>query len=186
MAYTQNSSIDNAKLILGNCKIETAASAGGSYTNLGNGAVLNFNHNITPYDVQGRNGPDPVEGIADETVTIDFELIEWNGTALSELMCGAISDSSTTTISTITAGGNTQLTPRAFRITNKTFTKAGNSAETVMTVYYATPSTGIVVNFKNDQDADPVAVMPFQIVGKNDVSKTAGNQLYTITRDITT
>jgi len=186
MAYMQNSTISNAKLILGNCKFETAATSGGTYVNVGNGKVTAAGHNITMYDVQGQNGPDPLEGIADESFTIAFELYEFDGSVLSAIQCGAISESNTSVLSTIVGGGNTQLTQRAFKITNTTMTAAGNTAETIMTVFTATMDNGLQFSFKGDQEADPIAVISGTIVAKNDGSKTAGQQLFEITRTKTT
>lgn len=183
MAFSQNTTIDKSKLIIGNCKIETAASAAGSYVNLGNGKVTSFIHNITKYDVQGQNGPDPIEGIADETGVITAELIEYDGSVLSAIMCGAISESNTTTLSTINAGGNIELTPRAFRITN-TWMYSSTTVETILTLYHGTIDNGIEIQLVGDQESDPIGKLPISITGKNDVSRTTGNQLYSLTRTI--
>jgi hypothetical protein len=186
MAYTQNTTVDAAKLIIGNCKIETATAGttvGGTWVNMGNGVVTNAVHNITKYDVQGRNGPDPVEGISDETFTVDFELIEFTGTTLANIQCGAISESSTTVLSTIVGGGNSQLTPRAFKVTN-TSIYSGNTVVTTFLIYNATMADGLNFQFKGDQEGDPVGIISGQIVGKNDETKTVGNQLFTLTRTI--
>lgn len=186
MAYTQNTTIDAEKLIIGNCKIETATAGttvGGTWVNMGNGVVTNAKHNIVKYDTQGRNGPDPVEGIADETFTVDFELIEYTGTVLASIQCGAISQTATTVLSTIKGGGASQLTPRAFKITNKTV-YSGSTINTIFIVYKATMADGLDFSFKGDQDGDPVGVISGQIVGKNDETRTVGNRLFTITRTL--
>jgi hypothetical protein len=183
MAYHQNSTVDTTKLIIGNCKIETAPSAGDTFVNLGAGRVSNFNHNITQYDVQAGNAPDPIEGIADETVTIDFEMIEYDASVLAAISCGAVTSTSTTAMSTLEAGGNSTLTPRAYRLTN-TRLISGATKQTILTVLYGTLSTGFQFSFKDDEDADPVGVIAASILGKVDSSLTAGSQLYTITRDL--
>lgn len=183
MALYQNSAVTSAKLIIGNCKIETSATSGGTYVNLGAGIVTNFSHNIVKFDVQAGNAPDPIEGIASETVTISGEMIEYDGSVLSVIQCGAISETHTTVLSTIIAGGNQILTPVAFRITN-TSMYSSSTVETIMTLYKGTLDTGVVINFKSDNDGDPIAIMPFTITGKVDSTKTAGTQLYTLTRTI--
>ena len=181
MAIYQNSTVNANKLILGNAKIETAATAGGTFVNLGAGIVNSFAHNMELYDVQAGNAPDPIEGINTETATIEFEMIEYDGSVLSAIQCGAVTETSTTSLSTLIAGGNTTLTPRAFRITN-TRMVSSTTVETILTVYKATIQTGIALNFKSDNDADPIAIMPATVLGKPDTSRAVGQQLFTITR----
>lgn len=185
MAYYQNSAVTSSKLIIGNCKVETSATAGGTFVNLGVGMVTNFKHIVEPYTVQAGNGPDPVEGIARETCTADFSLIEFDASVLSAIQCGAIAADTTTssTQTTINGGGNSTLTPRAFKFTN-TRMISGVTKQTVITVYYATLNQGMGIDFKSDNDADPVGTMAFTMVGENDTSRTAGSQLFRIVRDL--
>lgn len=184
MAYYQNTLADATKLIIGNCKIETAASAGSvSWVNLGNGIVNGFKHNVEVYNVQSGNGPDPIEGISKETGTIDAQLIEYDASVIAAISCGQVTATSTTAQSTLVGGGNAALTPRAFRLTN-TKMVSGVTKQTVLTVFYATMATGFELQFKSDNDADPIAVMPVQITAKNDTSLTAGSQLFKIVKDL--
>ena len=184
MPIYQNSSVSNLKLIIGNCKIETAASAGATFVNLGAGIVNNAVHEVERYDVQAGNAPDPIEGVSNEELKIDFEMIEFNGSVLAAIHGGLLTETNTTTLSTIKAGGKTTLTPRAFRITNKTFSPAGASISTILTTYKATMDNGPSFSFKSDNDSDPIAVMPGAITSKLDSTRTAGSQLYTLTRTI--
>ena len=186
MPIYQNSTVTKTKLIVGNCTIESAASSGASFTNLGAGIVNSATHNVEKYDVQAGNAPDPIEGVSDETVTIEFEMIEFDGSVLASISGGLITETNTSVLSTINAGGNPNLTPRAFKLTNKTITPGGTSAFTILTVYNATLEAGPSFNFKSDNDTDPVAVMPATIVAKLDTSKTRGQQLYQLTRTIAT
>lgn len=183
MPIYQNSSVTSSKLILGNCKIETSASAGGTYVNLGAGIVNSFTHSPEFYDVQAGNAPDPIEGVATETATIEFELIEYDGSVLSAIQCGITEYSATSVLSTLSAGGNQEITPRAFKITN-TRTVSSTTVETILTVYNATMKTGISFTFKSDNDADPIAVMPGTIEAKLDGTRTEGDQLFSITRTV--
>lgn len=183
MAYHQNSSVDSTKLIIGNAKIETAATVAASYVNLGAGIVSAFTHTPTMYDVQAGNAPDPIEGIAEEVCTVDFELIEYDASVLSAMSCGIVTQTSTTVLSTLVAGGNSTVTPRVFRITN-TRIVSGATKETILTVFKATLKTGITINFKSDNDEDPLAVIPCQIEGKVDSTLSVGSQLYSITRTL--
>ena len=49
-------------------------------------------------------------------------------------------------------------------------------------VYKAVVDNGLQFTAKSDNDADPVNVMAFTITGKNDSTKSAGSQLFSITR----
>jgi len=183
MPAYQNTSVDSTKLILGNAKIESAASSGATFVNLGSGIVNSFVHTPELYAAQAGNGPDPVEGVATETATIEFEMIEYDASVLSAISCGLVTQTSTTTLSTLIAGGNQTITPRAFRITNTSMSNS-TTVETILTVYKATLTAGPSINFKSDNDTDPVGIMPATILAKLDTSKTAGTQLYTLTRTL--
>ena len=183
MPLYQNSLADNTKLIIGNCKIETAASIAASYVNLGNGVVSGFKHNVEMITSQSSNGPDPVEGIAKETAEIDFQMIEYDASVLSAIQCGIISAVIATSQTTINAGGNSTVTPRVFRITN-TRLISGATKQTVFTVYRGYMSAGLEFQFKSDNDADPVAIMPGKIMAEVDTSLTSGSQLFKIVRDL--
>jgi hypothetical protein len=185
MAIHQNSSVDTTKLILGNCKIETAAyaSTAGTFTwvNMGAGMVTNVAYVPVKYAVQSGNAPDPIEGIASETLTIAAELIEYDGSVMSAISCGAITGSSTGTVYTVIGGGNQSLTARAFRLTNTRYI-VGVTKQTILTTYLATMDAGLAFNLKSDNDADPIAIIPIAITSKPDSTRTAGTQLFTITQ----
>lgn len=183
MPFYQNSSVSSNKLIVGNAKIETAATVGGPFVNLGAGMVSAFVHTPTMYDVQAGNAPDPIEGVAEEVCTVDYELIEYDASVLSAISCGLVTQTSTSVLSTLKAGGNATLTPRVFRITNTRMIGAV-TCETILTIFKGTTTNGISINFKSDNDADPIALMPGQIEGKIDSTLSVGSQLYTLTRTI--
>ena len=183
MATYQNSSVSSNKLILGNYKIETAASSGATFVNLGAGMVNGWGHKYEKYDVQAGNAPDPIEGISKETFTVDFELIEYDGSSLSSLLCGAVTETNTSILSTMIGGGNQVLTPRAFRLTN-TRLIGTTTCQTILTLYKATVDTGIQMTAKGDNDTDPIGVMPFALTAEVDATKTAGSQLFSLTRTI--
>jgi hypothetical protein len=185
MPLYQNSSVDSTKLIIGNVKIETAAygtSAGGTWVNLGAGIINSFAHNITKYDVQAGNAPDPLEGIAEETVVFAGELIEYDASSLAAISCGAMAKTTGASgVTILNAGGNSTLTPRAFKLTNTRLISAV-TATTVMLVYKATLDNGLSFTLKSDNDTDPINIMPIAITGKIDGTLSAGSQLYSITR----
>ena len=135
------------------------------------------------YDTQAGNAPDPVEGISDETFTVDFELIEFSSTNLAAMSCGATTSTETSAQSTLIGGGNADLTPRAFVFTN-TRMLSGTTKQTIITVHYATMSQGIAITAKGDEDSDPVNVIPCQIIGKCKSTLSTGTQLFSIVKDL--
>jgi len=180
-------SVDTKKLILGNCKIEVAnygATTLSTWTNLGAGVINDFNHNVTKWDTQAGNAPDPIQGIADETVVIDGSLIEYDASVLASISCGiATADTSLSTQTVYKAGGNTELTPKAFRLTNRRIV-SGATKETVFLIPKGYIENGLQMAFKSDNDGDPIATMAFTIAGVIDTTLTVGSQLYTITRPV--
>ena len=182
MPMYQNSSAASDKLVLGNCKMETSASVAGTYVNVGAGRVSAWNHNVTRYDVQAGNAPTPIEGVADEDITVDFELIEWDSSTYSSLYNGLYSASTSSSVQTIHAGGNTELTARAYKFTNSRLDSSSNTVETILYVYNATIENGIQAAFQDDNASDPIGVMSGTVIGKLDASRTTGQQLFYITR----
>lgn len=188
MALHQNTTVDSTKLIIGNYKIETAAygtSSGGTWVNLGAGMVSKFGHNITEYSTQSGNAPDPIEGISDETFTVDAELIEYDASVLSAIAGGIlVADTTTsTTQSILTGGGNTTITQRAFRLTNRRLI-SGATHETILTLFKAKLTAGLQFSAKSDNDADPISVIGIAIEAENDSTLSAGTQLFKITKDL--
>ncbi len=185
MPNYQNTTVDGDKLIIGNCKVESAASAGGTFVNLGAGIVRDWNHPLVKYDVQAGNAPDPIEGIASETCTVDFDMLEFDASVLTQIHGGLITASTASSTITISAGGAADniITPQVFRFTNQR-TIDGSTVATILTVFKATIDNGPQFTFKSDNDADPIMVMPCVITGKVDTSLDAGEQLYTISHDL--
>jgi hypothetical protein len=199
MASYQNTSVTNSKLILGNFKLNVgtvatsmniATAVTACTANMGAGIINSFTHNVTRYDTQAGNAPDPIEGVASETVTISGELIEYDHDVLlaafgGMMASGATASGSTTAdYKTLTGGGATTLTPKAFLLTNtRMFTGSGGTAITALTyilVHKATFTQGITINSKADGDADPINVIPFEIEGVTNGERTAGDQLFQI------
>ena len=187
MPLYQNAAATASKLIVGNCKLETAAyaSAAGSYTwvNCGVGMVKSAGYKPTMYSVQAGNAPDPLKGVADEIFTIEADLIEFDGSVLSAMSAGLIGGVSAGTVYSIYGGGVGTLTPRAFRLTNTSMI-AGATKQTIMTVYYATMTSGLQFTFKSDNDSDPLAVIAVTLEAELDTTRSAGTQLYGITHTL--
>jgi len=182
MPVYQNSTVDSDKIVIGNYALYTAVTSGGAattWTNIGAGILNSHGYNMEKYDVQAGNAPDPIEGISRETYVFDFELIEYDATILGLLMCGAVTVTAATTLSTIQIGGKTTLTPVAFKAVNTTGTYV-----TTIIAHKVTPDTGLQFTSKSDNDSDPVNAMPLTMTAKVDATKSAGSQLASITRTI--
>lgn len=195
MALHANTSVDSNKLILGNFAIgvATVLTVGTSvgtgltgWTNLGAGIINGYAHNVTMFDVQAGNAPDPIEGVADETFTITGELIEFDPPALASAFGGLLSSNTTSTyVGVINAGGKTTIVPKSFKLFNNRIT-SGVSVHTYIVVYKATFTNGPQFTAKADNDTDPISTMSFEIVGKVDSLRTAGDQLYSIHKWVNT
>lgn len=189
MALYQNTTVDSDALVIGNWKIQvatyatyvTVASVASSVTNLGAGMVNSFNHNVTMYDVQAGNAPDPIEGIADESFVISGDLMEFNVANVTTAWGGLVTTATsiTTTLAILSAGGKSTLTPKTFLLTNRRIVN-GSSVETNIVVYKGYMQNGPQFTTKSDNDADPITTYSFEIRGEIDGTRTAGDQLYSI------
>tara|TARA_Y100000310_G_scaffold283978_1_gene306341 strand:+ start:952 stop:1518 length:567 start_codon:yes stop_codon:yes gene_type:complete len=186
MPLYQNSSVNSEKLILGNCKVEVAASDGATYVNLGAGMVNSFTHEPTMYDSQAGNAPAPIKGVADEVIRLDVEMIEYDASVMNTIWGGLFTMSVSSSVQTIHAGGEADSTvsERAFRCTNTRYDSNSSTVETILIVYFGTPDQGPSFTFKSDNDTDPIAVMPLAVTGTPDTTRAAGQQLYKITHDV--
>jgi hypothetical protein len=75
----------------------------------------------------------------------------------------------------LTSGGKKTISPKVVRLTNTN--EEGKDLQ--ITVYYAFVEEGITLEFPSDE-AEDVMVAPINLVGKVDVDRTAGDQLYEI------
>lgn len=189
MPLYQNTSVTTDALILGNWKIQvatvatylTVASVASAVTNLGAGMINSFGHNVTKYDVQAGNAPDPIEGIADETFVVSGDLMEFTVANVTTAWGGIVTTSTaiTTTLSILSGGGKSEMTPKTFLLTNKRIVN-GASVETNVIVYKGYMTNGPQFTTKSDNDADPITTYSFEIEGVIDGTRTAGDQLYSI------
>jgi hypothetical protein len=188
MPLYQNASVDKNKLIIGNYQMlvatysSTTPATIASAVNIGAGIVNSFSHNITKYDVQAGNAPDPIEGIAEETFAVEGELIEYSVSSLSAIYQGVA-----TGVTTLSFGGKTQLGEITVFLRNTTLGTSGASAistSTIVRVAKATANTGLAFTAKSDNDTDPISVMAFSVLGKIDGTRAVGDQLYSITRTV--
>jgi hypothetical protein len=130
-------------------------------------------------NVQSGNAPDPLEGISEETLTVDMEMIEFVSTAISTLQGGILIATTTSGVTTINAGGGSTQTPFNMRLTN-TRIISGATTTTVITLYKVTADAGLSYTVKSDNDTDPINVLSMPVTAKVDTSRTAGSQLYDI------
>ena len=182
MPNYQNTSVNSNQLILGNYKIETATTAGGSYVNLGSGELTSWVHNFTNSEIQAANSVDPIEYIADENVIFAFQLYEYKASAMNAMMGGLTGTGTiSTTSTTINGGGNVNITRRAFRLTNTRFIGT-TSVATVITHYKGQIENGMTIVPKSDNDGNPLNAFQFTVKCTNDASLSVGSQLFSIVK----
>ena len=75
----------------------------------------------------------------------------------------------------LTSGGKKTISPKVIRLTNTD----ENDKKLQVTVYYSLVEEGITFEFPSDE-AEDVMVAPINMVGKVDVTRTIGDQLYEI------
>jgi len=199
LGHYQQTSLTNAGTILmGGFRLGVAASAasfaaGAMTACLGIGNLTGLTENIEKSSIQAGNSNMPVKVVANHSVTIAFELLEFWPPTFDLIRGGALDTenaataatyiSGTPTANTISTGGLNTLTPKAFMFENTTMV-SGASAKTVLIIYKATLEQGIAFTPKTDHDTDPAMVIPFTLTGELDTSRTAGDQLFYIESEL--
>ena len=189
-SYQNTGLATTGSLMMGSVKVEVAASALGTYTNLGLARGVSITENIVPYAVQADNGPDPIHGISRQTATVEFEMMEFylptldilRGTGL-DLDNHTTGTYLTTTCRILTTGGLSELNDRAVKFTNHKLVSAA-TVETVIVFYKAHITSGLQIALKSDNDEDPVNVYPQTLEAVMDTERAAGDQLYIIESEI--
>lgn len=189
MPYFQNTGLTKSgTLLLGSAKIEIAASVGASFTNLGLARAVNVTEQVTKFSVQADNGPTPIHGVADQTVELSFDLLEFYLPSFDEIRGGIDTQAETsagtwitgsTTIQQMKTGGLSEMTPKVYKFTNYKMVSSA-TVETVIVVYSSTITEGLTLAFQADRAEDPVMPIPFRLMGELDASRTRGDQLMII------
>lgn len=178
MAIYQNSAVTDAKIEIGNYAIYVAAqgtTAGGTWVNLGAGMVKSFAYAPEMFTTQAGNAPDPIEGVSRETATVEFDLIEYDGSAFSALSGGLMAGTS----GSATVGGQTTtITAKGIKMINVRKLASGSTQTTTYVLNKCYLNNGWTVAFKSDNDSDPVAVYSFSVTAEQ--YATAGT-IYTKT-----
>jgi len=196
--YQQTSLTNAGTLLEGGFRLGVAASAasfvGGSLgTVLGIGNLTSVQENLERTTTQAGNSDQPVEKVANHTITVSFELLEFwpptfdaiRGSSLDteNSATAATYISGTPTANTFSTGGLNTLTPQAFIFENTTYV-SGATAKTLLVVYKATIEQGLAFTPKTDHDTDPVMVIPFTLTGEVDTARAQGDQLYYIESEL--
>jgi len=198
LGHYQQTSLTNASTLLeGGFRIGIATAAvmfeGGSVqTVLGIGNLVSIQENIELSTTQAGNSNMPVERVASQTLTVNFELLEfWAPTF--DLIRGSGLDTTGYTASTyitgtptarsISTGGLDTLGTMAYVFENVTMV-SGATAKTVLIVYKARIAQGLAFTSKTDHDTDPVMVYPFTLTAELDTSRTKGDQLFIIESEL--
>lgn len=185
MPIYQNKTVADAKVEVGNYAIyvhstagSTAAAAG--WINLGAGMVTGFSYNPEKFTSQAGNAIDPIEGISRETATLDFELIEYDGSSFSILSGGAITGTSG---SLIVGGQTTVVTARGIKLVNGRKLASGSTQTTTIVLERCYLDGGWSMSPKSDNDADPVNVYTFSLMCKP-VATTAATAMTLFTKTV--
>jgi hypothetical protein len=147
-----------------------------NWTNLGAMKGIVFTESFDKVTVYSDNAGVIKEYIKNHKASLAGDMQEISLADLDTIRGGIDTYSSSTGVSeTLKSGGKTTITAIQVRVTN-----TNDRAEIFrITVYKATNNKGIVINF-NPDDADDANVIPIEIVGSCDTSKTAGEQLFEI------
>jgi len=196
--YQQTTLANAGTLLQGGFQMGVAATAGifgaGSLgTTLGIGNLVSLTENIERTTTQAGNSQLPEEKVANHTITINFELLEFWPTYFDEIRGGSVDTvnaatantyiAASGTANTFSTGGLSTLNPKAFIFKNTTMV-SGATAITVLVVYRAKIEAGMTFTAKTDHDTDPVMVYPFTLLGEIDTGRTAGDQLFYIESEL--
>ena len=168
MAIYQNPTVTDSKLETGNFAVYVHASAGATagasdWTNLGAGMVKSFAYVAESYTSQAGNAVDPISGVSKESVSIDLDLIEYDGSAFSILSGGVLAGST----ATLTVGGQVSVqTPRSIKLINTRELANGSSQTTTYVLVNCFMDGGYTLAVKSDNDSDPINVYTFKLLCK--------------------
>lgn len=198
LGHYQQTSLTNAGTLLqGGFRLGVASAvasfAGSSLgTVLGIGNLTNIQENIERTTTQAGNSDMPEELVANHTLTVSFELLEFWPSTFDLIRGGSLdvaAQSAATyidgagTANTFSTGGLNALSAMAFIFENTTMVN-GATAVTVLVVYKAKIEQGLAFTPKTDHDTDPAMVMPFTLTAELDTSRAAGDQLFIIESEL--
>lgn len=195
--YQQTSLTNTGTVLQGGFRMGVAGTAGvfesGSLgTVLGIGNLTGLTENIEKTTTQAGNSDQPDAQVANHTLTITFDLLEFwppsfdlirGGSLDTENSLTASTYLSSGTVNTISTGGLDTLAGKAFIFENTTYV-AGATAVTILVAYLARIEAGMVITPKTDHDTDPVMVMPFTLTAELDTSRIPGDQLFIIESEL--
>jgi len=195
----QQTSLTNAgSLLQGGFRLGVAASAAGFAgsslgTVLGIGNLTNIQENIEMSTTQGGNSNMPEAVVANHTLTVNFELLEFWLPTFDNIRGGELDTENSATASTyidgagtanvFSTGGLHALSAQSFAFQNVTLVN-GATAVTILIVYKAKIAQGLAFTAKTDHDTDPAMVIPFTLTGELDTARAAGDQLFIIESEL--
>jgi len=178
-------------LLQGNWLMKVAPSAGtiiASGVNIGIGQVTGWTENITPFSTQAGNAADPIEGVAEHTLTLTFELMEMYLPTFDTLRGGDLDTQTNPSAGTyitggcvqsLATGGKTVLTDVAMLLHN-TKIVSDATVETMIVCYKGTIQGGLALTTKSDNDEDPIGIWAFEMKFTLETGRTRGDQLVVI------
>ena len=186
MPYQNTGLAHTASTVLGSAVLYYGATAGAATTNLGLARDIVVTENWTRTTSQADNGPDPINAVTRQTVTVSFSLLEFYPPAWDALRGVYFGTASTATGTYVagtayiySAGGMNELDNVALKLINNTLV-AGATTQTAIVVKKANIMEGLNLAFPSDNADDPILPVPFTFEGKVDTSQALGTQLMTI------
>jgi hypothetical protein len=160
---------------MGSAKFEISAD-GINWTDLGAMRGVVFTETFDRVEIWSDNAGKIKDFIKNHQASLAGDLMEISLADINSLRGGIDTYTSDSGVSeTLKSGGKTTITAIQARVTN-----TNERAEIFrITVIKAVNNKGIVLSF-NSSEADDVNVIPIEILGSNDVSKTPGEQLFEI------
>ncbi len=196
----QQTSLSNAGTVLqGGFRMGVAGTAGvfagGSLgTILGIGNLTGLTENIEKTTTQAGNSDQPDAQVANHTMTITFDLLEFWPPSFDLIRGGSLDSENAATTATyltggtastnvLSTGGLSTIAGKAFAFENTTYVD-GATTQTILIAYLARIEAGMVFTPKTDHDTDPVMVTPFTLMAELDTGRTPGDQLFIIESEL--
>ena len=169
--------ISNAKAIqYGSGKLEYSKDAGVSWIDLGAMRNVKFIESWEEVEVKSDNAGTVKNGIKNQIAVLAGDLMEIDLDKLNDLRGGIDTYSESAGISkTLKSGGKTTQTSIQAKITNTD--EDGNIFR--ITLYKVTSIKGLEVPFNSDEADDP-NMIPIELKGVKDITRTVGDQLFEI------
>jgi hypothetical protein len=169
--------IQNAsKIAFGSGKFEYSTDSGSTWVDLGAMRNIVFNESWETVKIDSDNAGRVKTGLKNQIASLAGDLMEIDLGKLDALRGGIDTYTSSAGVSeTLKSGGKSTQTPTQVKVTHTT----EDDEEFRITLYKVTAVRGIEIAFQSDEADDP-NMIPIEVEGEKDTTRTAGDQLYEI------